>query len=71
MCIRDRFNVGGAFTSDSNRDFDGWLKARDPRSGLRDLEAVDALARAAGLRREADLAMPANNRLLVWRRSAG
>ena len=71
VAVYGPFNVGGAFTSDSNRDFDGWLKARDPRSGLRDLEAVDALARAAGLRQAADLAMPANNRLLLWRRGAG
>lgn len=64
------FNYGGAFTSDSNREFDGWLKARDPRSGIRDFEAVDALARAIGLRLVADVAMPANNRCLVWRREA-
>lgn len=62
------FNDGGAYTSDSNREFDGWLKARDPRSGIRDAEAVDALARAIGLQRVADVAMPANNRCLAWRR---
>ena len=62
------FNAGGRFSSDSNRDFDASLKARDPRSGIRDVEAVDALAAAAGLRRIDDVAMPANNRLLVWRR---
>ncbi|MCD9004859.1 class I SAM-dependent methyltransferase [Luteimonas sp. XNQY3] len=62
------FNVGGAYTSDSNRDFDGWLKARDPRSGIRDLEAVDALASGIGLRLQDDIAMPSNNRCLVWRR---
>jgi hypothetical protein len=38
--------------------------------GLRDVEAVDALARSIGLLRVADIAMPANNRCLVWRRSA-
>lgn len=62
------FRYGGAFTSDSNRDFDGWLKARDPRSGIRDFETVDALAAAAGLQLAADVEMPANNRCLVWRR---
>ncbi|HEY4531390.1 MAG TPA: DUF938 domain-containing protein [Luteimonas sp.] len=61
------FNYGGAFTSDSNRDFDGWLKARDPRSGIRDFGEVDALARGAGLALVDDIAMPANNRCLVWR----
>ncbi len=62
------FNYGGAFTSDSNRAFDGWLKARDARSGIRDFEAVDALAQAQGMRLLEDVAMPANNRLLVWQR---
>jgi SAM-dependent methyltransferase len=63
------FNDGGAYSSDSNREFDGWLKARDPRSGIRDFEAVDALANRIGLRLAADVAMPANNRCLVWRRT--
>lgn len=62
------FNYGGAYTSDSNREFDGWLKARDPASGIRDFEAVDALAAGIGLRLRRDAAMPANNRCLVWRR---
>lgn len=68
LVVYGPFNYGGAFTSDSNRDFDGWLKARDPHSGIRDFEAVDALARAIGLRLSADVAMPANNRCLVWTR---
>ena len=62
------FNYNSAYTSDSNRNFDGWLKARDPRSGIRDFEAVDALARAQQLELREDVAMPANNRCLVWRR---
>lgn len=62
------FNEGGCFTSESNREFEAWLKARDPRSGIRDLEAVDALAAAIGLQRIDDVAMPANIRTLVWRK---
>lgn len=60
------FNYGGRFTSDSNARFDAWLRQRDPASGVRDFEAVDELARAAGLALIEDNAMPANNRLLVW-----
>ncbi|WP_091567532.1 DUF938 domain-containing protein [Oryzisolibacter propanilivorax] len=63
------FNYGGAFTSDSNRAFDAWLRSRDPESGLRDAEDVVALASQHGLRLEDDHAMPANNRLLVFRRN--
>ncbi|WCE06066.1 DUF938 domain-containing protein [Pseudoxanthomonas sp. JBR18] len=68
LAVYGPFNDGGTYTSDSNAQFDQWLKARDPVSGIRDVEAVDALAHGIGLRLEHDHAMPANNRLLVWRR---
>ena len=68
LAVYGPFNYGGAYTSESNARFDAWLKARDPASGVRDFEAVDALARAHGLLLEQDVAMPANNRSLVWRR---
>ena len=62
------FNRDGRFTSDSNRDFDAWLKARDGRSGIRDLDELQALAACHGLSLVEDLPMPANNALLVWQR---
>ena len=62
------FNYGGAYTSESNARFDAWLKARDPLSGVRDFEALDALAQAQGMSLLKDYAMPANNRTLVWRK---
>jgi len=62
------FNRDGQFTSESNRAFDAWLKARDPRSGIRDAADVDRLAQAHGFALIDDVAMPANNRMLVWRR---
>ncbi|MFP5419687.1 MAG: DUF938 domain-containing protein, partial [Gammaproteobacteria bacterium] len=68
LAIYGPFNYGGRYTSESNARFDAWLKARDPASGVRDLEAVDALAQAQGLVLWQDIAMPANNRTLVWRR---
>jgi len=71
LVVYGPFNYDGNYTSDSNREFDGWLKARDPRSAIRDFEAVDALASAIGLQLLADVAMPANNRCLVWRRDVG
>ena len=69
LVVYGPFNYGGQYTSDSNREFDGWLKARDAQSAIRDFEAVDALAQRIGLRLIEDIAMPANNRCLVWRRS--
>ena len=69
LIVYGPFNYGGDFTSDSNRAFDQWLKDRDPASGIRDFEAVDALARAIGLALVEDNAMPANNRALVWQKT--
>lgn len=66
LVVYGPFNYGGDFTSDSNRAFEQWLKDRDPASGIRDFEAVDALARSIGLSLVEDNAMPANNRCLVW-----
>jgi SAM-dependent methyltransferase len=62
------FRFGGDYTSASNAAFDAYLKRRDAASGIRDFEAVDALAGTEGLRLEANHAMPANNQLLLWRR---
>jgi len=67
-CLYGPFNYGGTFTSNSNRQFDSWLKERDPASGIRDYEAIAELADANGLELESDNEMPANNRLLVWRK---
>ncbi len=71
FCVYGPFNYNGQYTSDSNAMFDQWLKQRDPGSGIRDFEAVDRLARAQGLVLHNDHAMPANNRLLVWRKGSG
>jgi hypothetical protein len=68
LAVYGPFNYGGQFTSDSNRAFEGWLKARSTASGIRDFEAVDSLANSVGLRLVEDCAMPADNRTLVWRR---
>jgi len=69
MCVYGPFNYGGEFTAPSNARFDAWLKARDPASGVRDFEAVRALALQHGLTLVADHAMPVNNRTLVFRKA--
>lgn len=68
LAVYGPFNYGGSFTSASNAQFDAWLKSRDAASGIRDFENVDALARSYGFALAQDVAMPANNRTLVWRR---
>jgi cyclopropane fatty-acyl-phospholipid synthase-like methyltransferase len=69
LAVYGPFNDGGQFTAPSNARFDAMLRARGEGSALRDVEAVDALARGIGLARTLDAPMPANNRTLVWRRA--
>jgi cyclopropane fatty-acyl-phospholipid synthase-like methyltransferase len=68
LAIYGPFNYAGHFTSDSNARFDQSLREQSARMGIRDFEAVDALARSADFRLVEDCAMPANNRTLVWKR---
>jgi uncharacterized protein DUF938 len=68
VCVYGPFNYQGRFTSDSNARFDQSLKAQNPVSGIRDFEWVCQLADRIGLQLQADHAMPANNRLLVFNR---
>jgi len=62
------FRLHGAHTAPSNEQFDAGLRARDPRWGVRDLEAVVELAAAHGLTFVECVAMPANNQTVVFRR---
>ena len=60
------FNYNSAYTSESNARFDALLRSRDPLSGIRDSEALHEVAAINGLSPHEDIAMPANNRILVW-----
>lgn len=61
------YRIGGEHTAKSNEDFDAWLKARDPRYGVRDLEWLVEEAERVGLELEERIAMPSENFTLVWR----
>ncbi len=63
------YKRGGAHTAPSNEVFDAWLKERDPRFGVRDVEDVEEAARAHGLALAEIIDMPANNFSLVFRRN--
>ena len=63
------FNYDNVYTSESNQRFDGWLKARDPQSGIKNYEDICDLAVKSGLAFVEDNAMPANNRILVWKKT--
>jgi len=62
------YKRGGRHSAPSNESFDAWLKQRDSRYGVRDLEAVEAAAEAQGLRLREIIEMPANNLSLVFER---
>jgi SAM-dependent methyltransferase len=63
------YRIGGEHTAPSNASFDADLRARDSRFGVRDLEAVSALAAEHGFALLERVEMPANNQTLVFRRS--
>jgi cyclopropane fatty-acyl-phospholipid synthase-like methyltransferase len=66
VCLYGPFRYDGAYTSESNQDFDRMLQERDPLSGLRDLKELCALAERHALRLRIDHDLPANNRLLEF-----
>jgi SAM-dependent methyltransferase len=63
------FKRDGRHTAPSNVAFDrDFLKARNPAWGVRDLEAVTALATHAGFAVPDVHEMPANNLAVLWRK---
>lgn len=70
VCLYGPYKYGGEFTTPSNERFDGWLKSRDLRSGIRDIEVVTGIAQEHGFALRDDYSMPANNQLLVFGRVA-
>ena len=63
------FKRAGQHTAESNQRFDERLRAEDPRWGVRDLDAVEALATSMGFRAPEIIPMPANNLSLVFRKA--
>lgn len=62
------FKYRGAHTSKSNEQFDSMLRQQASHMGIRDKATLDAMAFDCGLDFIEDIAMPSNNRILVWRR---
>ncbi len=63
------FNYNRQYTSESNENFDQWLKDRDPKSGIRHIEDLIEIANRAGMVLKKDYEMPANNRILFWEKT--
>lgn len=68
LCLYGPFLQNGVHNAPSNAAFDESLKARNPSWGLRDIVKLEGLATASGLQLCEIIDMPANNRLLVFRR---
>ena len=60
------FKRDGNHTAPSNATFDTWLKEQNPDWGVRDLEAVEAAAKAHQLALQEVIAMPVNNFSLIF-----
>lgn len=61
------YTIDGEHTAESNARFDASLRSRNPAWGLRSIEALTAMAAKHGLELEEQVAMPANNFMLVFR----
>lgn len=74
LCAYGPVRIGDDFDGEDggrgNAAFDRSLREQDSRMGVRDIEQLDAFARAAGLSRTALTSLPANNRLMVWQKSS-
>ena len=64
------FRYGAEHTAASNEAFDEHLRSLDPAMGIRDARLLETQAAEVGLQLLEDVAMPANNRTLVFERIA-
>ncbi|MCI4677200.1 class I SAM-dependent methyltransferase [Rhodoblastus acidophilus] len=62
------FARAGVATAESNLAFDAWLRGQNPEWGLRDLAAVEAVARDNDFSAPRIVEMPANNLSVIFRR---
>jgi cyclopropane fatty-acyl-phospholipid synthase-like methyltransferase len=70
FCLYGPFNYNGQYTSQSNAEFDHWLRLRNSGSCIKHFEDLCELAETNGMQLQQDHKMPANNRTLVWKKIA-
>jgi cyclopropane fatty-acyl-phospholipid synthase-like methyltransferase len=66
VIIYGPFKYQGQFTTDSNAQFDLWLKQQNPLSGVRDFEKIVDLMADSTFNLVEDISMPANNQILYF-----
>ncbi|MCG8464478.1 MAG: class I SAM-dependent methyltransferase [Xanthomonadales bacterium] len=64
------FSYDGAHTAESNQAFDQRLRAENPAMGIRDALELERQASISGLHLMRDIEMPANNRILIFKRES-
>jgi len=69
FCLYGPFNIDGDFTSSSNRQFDAHLRREDPQMGIRDIAELESLCERHRMSLEQRIAMPANNFILVLKKT--
>jgi hypothetical protein len=69
LCLYGPYRVAGQHTSVSNREFDAQLRAMNSEWGVRDLDALANEARTFNIELARTCQMPANNLVVVFRRS--
>ena len=62
------YRLHGAHSAPSNAAFDESLRSRNPRWGVRDIDALVELAGRTGFALQERVSMPANNMTLIWTR---
>lgn len=67
FAIYGPFKYGGKFTTESNANFDQWLRTQGSHQGVRNIEDIVELAAEQGFSLVKDYPMPANNQLLLFR----
>jgi hypothetical protein len=69
FCLYNPMKYGGVLESQSNVEFDGWLPQQPVHKSIREFDDLNSLSINAGLMLKEDIAMPANNRLILWQKA--
>lgn len=69
FCLYGPMQYEGRLEPQSNRDFDARLRHQASHQGIREFHDINRLAQDANLLLRDDHPMPANNRLLIWRKT--
>lgn len=64
------FKENGLHNSDGNIAFDKTLRSEDPKMGIRDIAELEDMANATGMKLHRQIAMPSNNRILLWQQQS-